>query len=147
MAELPIEELKRLEAVTAELMQAFDVTDPPIPVELMLQRPKDDMWEQVDVSQLSGTFLTVSDYYSPRMSLARLLARHIIWSQWGQDRDLKRLSTNEDMLRAFARILVMPASMISSMQKSARTSTAVSMRFEVPETDAQTRLDELLLYE
>jgi len=147
MAELPIEELKRLEAVTAELMQAFDISAPPIPVELMLQRPKDDMWEQVDVSQLSGTFLTVSDYYSPRMSLARLLARHIIWSQWGQARDLKRLSANEDLLRAFARILVMPANMVEAMNKSAHTSTAVSLRFEVPENDAQTRLDELLLYE
>ena len=135
--------LQHLEAVAADVMQAFEVKAPPVPVESMLQRPREGMWEEVDVSQLSGSFLTVKDYYSPRMSLARLLARHIIWSAWGKAHELGDIGRDEEMIRTFARMLVMPASMVNPLSAAAKNPTAMSMHFEVPEDDARLRLKEL----
>jgi hypothetical protein len=136
---------KRLEAITNEVMDAFDVHAPPVPVETMLQQPPESMWETVDVNQLSGTFLSIKDRFSPRMSLARLLARHIAKSAWGQARGVPELiGQDEDTIRAFARMLVMPEEMVSSMTSSARNPTVMSLEFEVPEDDARQRLAEMV---
>lgn len=136
-------ELHPLEHVTQELMTLFNISMPPIPVESMLQHPKPDMWEEVDISQLSGTFLRITDRYSPRMSIARLLARHIINSPWGSAHGLRELVRDEDTLHRFARMLMMPASMIMELGSSARTPMLISLHFEVPEEEARLRLDDL----
>jgi hypothetical protein len=138
-----VPDLKRLEEIAAELINTFDINTPPVPIESMLQHPKPDMWEEVDISKLSGGFLNIREYYSPRMSLARLLARHVIISQWGKERGLSEIMRDEDMIYAFARMLIMPASMVNSLSSGARTPSAMSVHFEVPEEDARIRLQEL----
>jgi hypothetical protein len=40
-------------------------------------------------------------------------------------------------------MLVMPSTMVKALSSGARTPTAMSMHFEVPEEDARLRLDEL----
>jgi hypothetical protein len=136
-------EYARLESVTQELMDAFNITTPPIPIESMLQRPCSDMWEEVDISQLSGSFLKVTESYSPRMSLARLLARHVINCPWGEARQLSGLEREEGKLYRFARMLVMPEKRILELTPTARTPQLVSVHFEVPADDARLRLQEL----
>lgn len=133
----------RLEAIAQEVIDAFDITAPPVPIETMLQKPPAEMWEEVDVSQLSGSFLSVRDRYSPRMSLARLLARHIVNSDWGEARDLHDLIRDSDQVQIFARMLVMPREMVESLSSGARNPTTMGMHFEVPEDDALKRLQEL----
>ena len=102
------------------------------------------MWDGVDISQLSGSFLSIKERYSPRMSLARLLVRHVASSEWGRDRNLFELLKDADNLQAFARMLIMPASMVMSMSMDARNPATMSLHFEVPEDDARVRLDEML---
>lgn len=136
----------RLEAVASELIQIFDIASPPIPIEIMLQRPKDDMWREVDITELSVGFLKGGGHFSPRMSLARLLARHVIQSEWGRQRGLQELfkeDRDESLLRAFARMLIMPAAMVRALAPEARTPATMSAHFEVPEDDARQRLQEL----
>jgi hypothetical protein len=134
------DDLKRLEAIAGELLKAFDVKAPPVPVESMLQKPPPGMWGEINVSQLTGSFLSVRDPYSPRMSMARLLARHVINCEWGRERGLPDLIKSEEDVRTFSRMLVMPKTMIEAMTTGARNPVAMSMNFEVPEDDAQGRL-------
>jgi hypothetical protein len=138
------EYMAQLEAIADELMTVFEVHAPPVPIETMLQNAPNGMWDTVDVNQLSGTFLSVTDQYSPRMSLARLLARHIANSAWGQERNLLDiLSQDEQYIRAFARMIIMPREMINSMTGSMRTPGTINLEFEVPEDDAKKRLAEI----
>jgi hypothetical protein len=141
-----LSDFNQLEIIAAELIKTFEIENPPVPIEIMLQRPKPDMWNEVDITELSVGFLKTGGHFSPRMSLARLLARHIIQSSWGRERGLYELfkqDKSEEMLRAFARMLIMPASMVKALSAGARTPVTMSMHFEVPEEDARLRLKEL----
>ena len=140
-----MDELQHLEKIAQELIEAFEIQTPPVPIESMLQHPKEGMWEEVNVNQLSGTFLSLKDKYSPRMSMARLLARHVASCDWGRSRDVMEiLRKNEDYIRAFARMIVMPEEMVKELSSGARNPVAMSMQFEVPEEDARSRLHEIL---
>ena len=139
-------DLSHLETVASELIRIFEINSPPVPIEIMLQRPKPDMWREVDITELSVGFLKGGGHYSPRMSLARLLARHVVHSDWGESRGLKDILKNKDgeeTLRAFARMLIMPMEMVKALTASARIPITMSMHFEVPEDDVKERLDEL----
>ncbi len=136
----------QLEKIASELIHTFEIEDPPVPIEIMLQRPKADMWEEVNIADISVGFLKTGGHYSPRMSLARLLARHTIQCEWGEKRGLPAImkqGKNEEVVKIFARMLVMPLEMIKSLSEGARTPITMSMHFEVPEEDAQIRLSEV----
>lgn len=140
-------DIAKLEAVASELIKTFEIDHPPVPIEIMLQRPKADMWKEVDITELSVGFLKTGGHFSPRMSLARLLARHIVQSDWGRQRglyDMMRQDRDETLLKAFARMLIMPTEMVKSLSPGARTPVTMSVHFEVPEEDARQRLKELL---
>ncbi|PJF28367.1 MAG: hypothetical protein CUN53_00585 [Phototrophicales bacterium] len=132
-----------LELIAEEVIKAFEINAPPIPIEKMLQHPKPDMWEDLDISQISVNFLKVTNYYSPRMSLARLLARQLCASRWGSRLGLDAIWGNEIKLHRFTRMLVMPSSMITELTLTARTPSIMSVHFEVPLDDARLRLEEL----
>lgn len=133
----------QLEKITDDLIRLYDIQSPPVPIESMLQRPLDDMWEELDINMLSGGFINIADPYAPRMSLARLLARQVAGSDWGKERGLNVMSRDEDKVRAFARMLIMPASLVTVLSASARTPEWLSLHFEVPVDDALLRLQEL----
>ncbi len=132
-----------LETIVSDLTAAFDVTTPPMPVEIMLQRPKVGMWKEVNLSELSTAFINVKHRYSPRMSIARLLARHICRSEWGVTRELAPLVDNSAAIHAFARAMLMPRAMLEALNDSNPTLLALSTRFEVPEEDVRLRLIDL----
>ena len=134
---------ERLEEIAQELCDIFEVYAPPVPIELMLRRPLPDMWEEVDVTQLSGSFLSVKERFSPRMSLARLLVRHIARSEWGAQHNLSNILSDEDETNTFARMLLMPREMVNGLTDSMRNPKTMSIHFEVPESDAEERLLEL----
>ncbi|MFW5691121.1 MAG: hypothetical protein ACOCXZ_01360 [Chloroflexota bacterium] len=143
----PSEVMRRLEAAASALVAAFEIHAPPIPVETMLREPRPGMWETVDINKLSGTFMSLKDIYSPRMSLARMLVRHVVNSPWGSDHDLLALlRQDEHYVRAFARMLVMPREMIDSLTPNQRNPGTIAVEFEVPEDDARQRLAELSDY-
>ncbi len=134
---------QKLEAVVRELIQLYTVTAPPIPIERMLQHPHPDMWDDVDVGDLTGNFLNISTPFSPRMSLARFLARHIAKSPWGKQRGLAALDGDEESIHRFARVIIMPLDMVLEINAASRTPQLISLHFEVPEDDARLRLKEL----
>ena len=138
--------LAQLEAVTQELITLYEVQAPPVPVESMLQKPCDNMWQDMDITQISGGFLRVDDTYSPRMSMARLLARHIIHSDWGKARGLQALEGDDSQIHTFARMLIMPRSMMDELSTGAKSPATLRLHFEVPEQEAQERLKELSNY-
>lgn len=143
MAQSYTELMQLMERATADLIVAFDVTAPPIPVEIMLQRPKAGMWQQVNLSELSAAFINVRERYSPRMSIARLLVRYVCRSVWGANHQLAQFQSDDTAIRMFARILMMPGTMIAALGDGLRNPISISNRFEVPEEDAQLRLIEL----
>lgn len=132
-----------LEDIAQKLCDIFEVYAPPVPIELMLRQPKQDMWEEVDVNQLSGSFMSLKEKYSPRMSLARLLARHIAISDWGQQHGLSALINDEDLLNQFARMLLMPKEMVLGLTSSMKNPTTMTNHFEAPKSDTEERLLEL----
>ncbi len=136
----------RLEAVVEELLTIYEVFAPPIPVEMILQTPRDGMWEELDITQISGSFLQVGVGYSVRMPIARVLARHITRSEWGISRGVNAAVTDEPTLHAFARILVMPAHMVMELKEDARTPDLLAAHFEIPVDDARMRLQDLSAY-
>lgn len=138
--------MRQLESIATELIHTFEIEHPPVPIEIMLQRPLPDMWSEVDITELSVGFLKSGGHFSPRMSLSRLLARHIIQSEWGNKHGLEAIfkqDHDDQMLRAFARMLIMPLEMIRALSPGARTPIAMSVHFEVPEEDARQRLSEI----
>jgi hypothetical protein len=141
-----VADLPPLELVASEVIETFDIKAPPVPIESMLQHPEPGMWEEVDIARLSIGFLSIKDAYSPRMSLTRLLARHIINSQWGQARKMQDVVKSDADIHAFARMLIMPMAMVRALSSSARNPTTMSFHFEVPEDDARLRLIELSAY-
>jgi len=143
MTELTPETLALFERAVADLLSAFDVARPPVPLELILQRPRPNMWREVNLSELSLSFINVDQPFSPRMSIARLLARHMCRCAWGAERGLAGYADDNDALRALARAIVMPRAMLQEIPDAQRTSLNISARFEVPEKDAKLRLSEL----
>jgi hypothetical protein len=131
------------EVAVSDLIAAFDVKRPPVPVELMLQRPRPGLWNEVNLSELSTTFISIKERYSPRMSVARLLARHICRCAWGANHHLAPFANSEDDIHLLARAIVMPASLLAQVSLSNRAPLIISTRFEVPEKDAYLRLVEL----
>ncbi len=142
----PVVQLPPLEAIASEVIETFEIKVPPIPIESMLQHPVAGMWDEVDIARLSVGFLNVKSPYSPRMSLARLLARHIVNSEWGEARQMKNIVKTDETIHAFARMLIMPFGMVEALSSSARNPTTMSFHFEVPEEDASLRLGELADY-
>jgi hypothetical protein len=139
-------DLNQLEIIATELIHIFEINSPPVPIEIMLQRPKPDMWDEVDITELSVGFLKGGSPYAPRMSLARLLARHVMHSEWGVARGLEAMLKQPDgekMVYAFARMLVMPAEMVKTLSPGAQVPITMGMHFEVPEEDAKQRLTEI----
>jgi len=132
-------------AVTA-LLSAFDVPTPPVPVEIMLQRPKAGMWKEINLSELSTTFINVKQRHSPRMSVARLVARYACASDWGTQNKVQSLVASDEAIRAFARAILMPRRMLEAMPVSSRIPSVIGMRFEVPDEDARQRLLDLGLF-
>lgn len=120
----------------------YEISAPPVPVERMLQTPLPRMWDEVDVSQMTAR-LDLSSPYSAQMSMARLLARNLASCAWGFEHGLKGIDLDEDLIRRFARMLIMPADMILQLNETSRTPALLSLHFEVPEAEAKQRLEEL----
>lgn len=139
----------RLEAVVSNLLELYEITSAPIPLEKILQTSRVGLWESVDLSDLSIGFfapMSLSSLYAPRMSLARMIGRMIVQSDWGRERGVPELLSDDGEMHAFARILVMPASMVDALPPANKTLEVLSEYFEVPQSDVELRLADLAQY-
>lgn len=132
-----------IENAVEQLMADFEIDRPPVPIELMLQRPKPGMWKEVNLNELSTSFISIRERYSPRMSVSRLLAKIICRSEWGIKAGLEQIEKSEEDIRALARAIIMPKAMLDELPTTSRAPMIIGMRFEVPEEDARMRLIDL----
>ncbi len=135
-------EYSHIEEVASQVIATFGFTSPPIPIEAMLQHPVDGMWDVVDVTQISSGFFRPNDAHSPRMSLARLLVLHILRSEWGETHQLSTLLNSKEKTHAFARMLIMPAVLLSKIPTASLNVEILTKLFEVPAEEARKRLEE-----
>jgi len=135
--------LNFIDIAVADLMRIYEVDAPPVPVELMLHRPKAGLWEAADPNELTNSAGIRQSRYALRMSVARLLARSISESQWGREHNLASFEQDREALRAFARAILMPRKMLENVYGGVRTPPVIAMRFQVPDEDAQLRLLDL----
>ena len=132
-----------LDDIVGELLTIYDIRRAPIPIEVILQQPMPDMWEQVDLAAVSGTFYALNDPYGPRLALARLLVRLLAGSAWGGQRGMAGLDMQPSAVYRAARALLMPKAMIVEMPAAALNPTTVSTLYQVPPSEAEQRLIEL----
>jgi hypothetical protein len=132
-----------IETAADDLAQLYEITDAPVPIEVILQRPKAGMWKQVNLAEMSLSIGSFKQRHGPRMTVARLLARNICRCEWGAQHGLKDLEEDEEAIRALARAVIMPRTLLSLVSSANLTPALISMRFEVPEEDAKLRLSEI----
>lgn len=131
------------ETIAAELLTAYGIQTPPVPIEAILQHPMPDMWETVDLSDLSGTFYVIGDPYMPRLALARLLVRMLADSEWGTHHGLTGAVRSTDRVNHMARAILAPRPWLAKLPAAALKPIAISALYQIPLSEAIERLQEL----
>lgn len=132
--------LEVIEQTVDDMLAAFDIQQPPVPIELMLQRPREGLWPRADLKQMTGSFFSLTDPYMSRISAARLLARCVARSDWGQGRGLEPTLQSDAAMNLFARAIIMPHRLLEGQLDDM---DMLITRFEVPEEDVLARLRDL----
>jgi len=131
----------QLEQVADAFIADYGITDAPIPVDDLLNRPLPGMWEKVDLSQLTLSFSVRGDRNAPRVSIAKLLVRQLINSPWGVQHDLPNLIGQDTaVMLAFTRMLLIPRVLLEKMPHNRWHPVEIASDFLVPEDDAESRL-------
>jgi hypothetical protein len=137
---LPPETRARINRLVNALLERYQVTEPPVPIEHMLNNPLAGLWEaQSDqISFIMGHGLY---RYAPRLAEARLLYRLLSDSPATRDSGLDApWPVSRRAIKYFARCLLMPEDWIRALPQSDRTPDAVSEIFQVTTYDAIIRL-------
>jgi hypothetical protein len=134
--------LAQLEQVAEEFVSVFGVTQPPVAVDEILNKPLDGMWDKVDLSQLTLSFSVRGDRYAPRVSFAKLVVRQLVPTPWGVERGLPDLvGQDSKRILALALMLLVPRSLLNQIPRARWNPVEVANDFWIPEDDAETRLD------
>lgn len=131
-----------LESAADALVTAFDVKTPPVPIDTMMMTPRPGMWPKIDLSQLTLSFTARGDRFAPRISIARLVVRQLVYTDWGKEHKLPELiGDNPVTIADFGRMVLMPLSLVDQLPPKEQTAIGVAMTFMVPEDDAEARLN------
>jgi hypothetical protein len=142
-AAIPPETRARINRLVNALLERYQVTGPPVPIEQMLKQPLDGLWEaQTDqISFIMGHGLY---RFAPRLAEARLLYRLLSDSPTAREGGLDApWPVSRRAIKYFARCLLMPEAWIRALPQPDRTPDAVSETFQVTSYDALIRLAEL----
>lgn len=131
----------QLEQAADDFIMDYGITNGPIPVDDLLNKPLPGMWEKVDLSQLTLSFSVRGDRYAPRVSIAKLLVRQLINSPWGAQHNLPELiGQDNDQILKFTRMLLMPRVLLDKIPHARWHPVEIASDFLVPEDDAEARL-------
>lgn len=131
-----------LEAAADALIVEFGVTSPPVPIDTIMMTPKPGMWPKIDLGQLTLSFTSRGDRFAPQISIARLVVRQVVHTEWGIQHKLPDLVGYEpDRIADYARMVLMPWSLIEKLPERDRNPIGIAMAFMVPEDDAELRLN------
>ena len=140
---IPPETRARINRLVNTLLERYQVTAPPVPIERMLKQPIGDLWE-AHPSQISFILGHGIYRYAPRLAEARLLYRMLSDSVPARQSGLDTpWPASRRAIKYFARCLLMPEDWIRALPPPDRTPDAVSEIFQVTTYDAIIRLAEL----
>lgn len=127
------------------LLEYYRVSEPPVPVEQMLDEPPQGVGP-IDPSKVSVILEHGLYSYEPRLAMARLLCREIVRKEWLKDSSgMDRQSLSYAHLKYFARCLLMPADWIRALREQGLSVAQMSEYLQVPSHAVVTRLAELSL--
>lgn len=131
----------QLEQAADDFITDYGIMTGPIPVDDLLNKPLPGMWEKVDLSQLTLSFSVRGDRYAPRVSIAKLLVRQLIGSNWGVQHQLPELiNSDNERLLMFTRMILMPRVLLNKIPHGRWHPVEIASDFLVPEDDAEARL-------
>ena len=140
---IPPETRARINRLVNALLERYQVTEPPVPIERMLKHPVDGLWE-AHPSQISFILGHGIYRYAPRLAEARLLYRMLSDSPTAREGGLDTpWPVSRRAIKYFARCLLMPEEWMRALPQPDRTPDAVSEIFQVTTYDAIIRLAEL----
>jgi hypothetical protein len=140
---IPPDTRARINRLVNALLERYQVSEPPVPIEQMLKYPLDGLWEP-HPSQISFILGHGLYRYAPRLAEARLLYRMLSDSPTARDGGLDApWPVSRRAIKYFARSLLMPEDWIRALPQPDRTPDAVSEIFQVTSYDAIIRLAEL----
>jgi hypothetical protein len=130
-----------LAAVADALVALFEITEPPVPVEMMMNNPRPGLWTHTDFSQLTFSFAIRGDRHAPRISMARMIVRLMIDTEFGRKYRLPELiGISPERITEMARLILVPDILLNHLPQSEHNAIAVAMTFMIPEDDAEARL-------
>ena len=140
---IPPETRARINRLVTALLERYQVAEPPVPIERMLQQPFDSLWEP-HPSQISFILGHGMYRYAPRLAEARLLYRMLSESVSTRQAGLDvPWPVPRRAIKYFARCLLMPEDWVRALPATDRTPDALSELFQVTSYDALIRLAEL----
>jgi hypothetical protein len=140
---IPPETRARINRLVNALLERYQVSAPPVPIEQMLKHPIGGLWEP-HPSQISFILGHGLYRYAPRLAEARLLYRMLSDSPAARAGGLDApWPVPRRVVKYFARCLLMPEEWIRALPQPDRTPDAVSEIFQVTSYDAIIRLAEL----
>jgi hypothetical protein len=140
---IPPETRARINRLATTLLERYQVTTPPVPIEHMLRQPLNDLWE-AHPSQISFILGHGIYHYAPRLAEARLLYRMLSDSAEAREAGLDApWPVPRRAIKYFARCLLMPEDWIRALPPSDRTPDVASEIFQVTSYDVIIRLAEL----
>jgi hypothetical protein len=140
---IPPETRARINRLVNALLERYQVSAPPVPIEDMLNHPLDGLWE-AQSDQISFILGHGLYRYAPRLAEARLLYRVMSESPTAHEGGLDTpWPVSRRVIKYFARCLLMPEDWIRALPQPDRTPDAVSEIFQVTSYDAIIRLAEL----
>ena len=140
---IPPETRARINRLAATLLERYQITAPPVPIERMLRQPLGDLWE-AHPSQISFILGHGIYRYAPRLAEARLLYRMLSDSAEAREAGLDApWPVPRRAIKYFARCLLMPEGWIRALPQPDRTPDVASEIFQVTSYDVIIRLAEL----
>ena len=140
---IPPEVRQQIEHLADALLERYQVTQPPVPIERMLTEPNLNLWH-IDPTELSSTIGHGLYRYAPRMAQARLLYRAISDSDEAREHGMSvPWPASRHEIKYFARCLLTPERWIRALPDTKHDPGLISETFQVPSFDAITRLAEL----
>src|SRR5512136_1888234 len=137
---IPPETRARINRLANALLERYQITAPPVPIERMMRQPLDGLWES-HPSQISFILGHGIYRYAPRLAEARLLYRMLSDSAVTREAGLDTpwpVSRRE--IKYFARCLLMPEDWIRNLPETDRTPDVASEIFQVTSYDVIIRL-------
>ncbi len=140
---IPAETRARIEKLANALLERYNVSTPPVPIDQILKDPLLDLWD-VDPTQMSSSFGHGIFRHAPRLASARLLYRAISESSAARQAGLDApWPASRREVKYFARCVLMPEAWIRQLPDKERVIDSIADTFQVPPFDVIVRLGEL----